>query len=377
MTGGEEEEDSSLANEVVENYLSMVVHDLRTPLAVITTCTEFLTSYSSDSLTGEQKAFLDRIDRNAEKALRMVASLLEVATGKGNFHLEKREVLGGDFVEKVVSNVSLLGKEKNIHIICEASFSPKVLIDTDRVEQAIENLIGNAIKFSPKGKSIIVRTSEGLVNEGRYFRIEVVDQGQGIPKEKLASIFNKFTQLESGYAKKLGVGLGLTIVEQFIKAHGGFITVDSEEGKGSAFQINIPLVAERSNPVVGTTILLVDDDADIREYLAAELESEGFRVVVAKDGEDAILKMEVSSIDLVISDVQMPGVDGFELLAAVKKKWSTPMILASGYYPSLNEDVAKSLFKADYFLPKPYKVAELLKVVKELLGVSPLEEVSA
>ena len=355
-------------DDAMETYLSMVVHDLRTPLAIISTCGEYLTSFSQDALTEEQKNFVNRMQRNAEKALRMVSSLLDVASSKGSYQVELEELNGASFVEKVANNVAFLGLDRKVKIRAETLADARIRIDGDKIEQAIENLVANAIKFSPAGTVVSIKTSVFNYKEESYFRIEVIDQGVGIPSDKLESIFDKFTQLDIGEAKKLGVGLGLSIAEEFVKVHGGFISVESSEGKGSSFQINLPVAIEPKPGVTGT-ILLVDDDEDILEFISEELKDQGFEVIAAAGVGVALKKLQSAAVDLVISDIQMPDMDGFEMLAHVRKNMEIPVILASGFYPSLSDDVAKSLFQADYFIEKPYQIESLLMVIKELLGI--------
>lgn len=369
------ETDVTQIEKTVETYVGMVAHDLRTPLSIILTCIEYLLNYSEDELTSVQKNFLSRIERNAEKSIKMVSSLLDITSLKGNTNLYREEVGAKGFIEAIVENLACLGKEKNIGISAEIGEDFNLSIDRDRMEQVLENLICNAIKFTNEHKSIVVKASEVEVDEERFSRIEVIDQGVGIPEDKLTDLFGKFTQLETGDAKKLGIGLGLSIADEFVKAHEGFISVESELGKGSSFQVNLPKTV--ASEVQGlATILLVDDDRDILELVGDDLTEAGFGVIYAENGDMALRKLATHTVDMVLSDVQMPGMDGFELLSAIKTKWSIPIVLASGFYPDLSDDVAQSLFKAEYFLEKPYDYDQLFEAVNAVLGTKGKESAS-
>ena len=369
------ETDVTQIEKAAETYVGMVAHDLRTPLSIILTCSEYLLNYSDDKLTSEQKNFLSRIERNAEKSIKMVSSLLDITSLKGNTTLDRQEVGAKGFIEAIVENLTFLGKEKNIGISAEIGEDFNLSIDRDRMEQVLENLVGNAIKFTNEHKSIVVKASEVDIDDERFSRIEVIDQGVGIPEDKLTDLFGKFTQLEMGDAKNLGIGLGLSIADEFVKAHEGFISVESKLGKGSSFQVNLPKT-EASEAQGLATILLVDDDSDILELVGDDLTEAGFDVIYAENGDVALRKLASHAVDMVLSDVQMPGMDGFELLSAIKTKWSIPIVLASGFYPNLSDDVAQSLFKAEYFLEKPYDYSQLFEAVNAVLGTKGKESAS-
>jgi CheY-like chemotaxis protein len=203
----------------------------------------------------------------------------------------------------------------------------EVFADGDRIIQALTNLIGNAIKFSPAGSTITVR----VFREGGDAHVFVMDQGRGIPPAKLASIFDRFQQVDASDARELGgTGLGLAICRGIVEQHGGKIWVESTEGEGSTFHFTIPLALSSDVNVTTPThrssggakavagqapvILVIEDDMSLAQVLAVTLEGQGFRVERAHTAADALSRLKGIAPALVVADLMLPDASGLELI---------------------------------------------------------------
>jgi len=355
-----------------DEYIGIVSHDIRSPLSIIGICCDYLLSMedAGSKLLSEQRIFIDRVKTNVNKALDLVGRILDVSSLSHNNELEKSETDLDVYVSELVENQVFLADKKNIDLSYVSNESLMILLDRTRIEQVLENLIGNAIKFTPAGRKIKVIVSKLEKNEQQYAKIAVADEGYGIPAEDVDRIFDKFAQLDSGVAKKMGVGLGLAIAAQYVKYHGGYIDVESLPGEGACFSIMLPLLDEElsSDAVDQYRILIVDDDVDIREFYSDIVGSEGYSIVSAENGLVAMDKIRHLKPDLVISDIRMPEMDGFELLASIRLiAPDMPVILCSGQYPNLNDDIANSIFKANKVLEKPVETETLLRSIENLL----------
>lgn len=229
-------------NRQKNELLGMAAHDLRNPLGVILTYSEFLESEATEALTEEQRDFVTTIKEMSEFMLRMINDLLDVTTIEaGRLRLDLRPA---DLVRLIRRNVALnrvLAAKKEI----EVSFTPFAAtlvfpFDAAKIEQVMNNLIGNAVKFSHRGTRVQIR----LTYEDDIARVEVEDQGQGIPEGEMHKLFKPFgTASVRGTAGEQSTGLGLAIVRKIVEGHGGRIWVESEVGKGSTFYFTLPVTA--------------------------------------------------------------------------------------------------------------------------------------
>jgi two-component system cell cycle sensor histidine kinase/response regulator CckA len=265
--------------------------------------------------------------------------------------------------------------------------------DEAQVTNALINLVVNARDALPKGGTVTIRTSNETVTEptvigsaqmapGDYVRVDVSDTGIGIPQDYLVKIFDPFfTTKPVGE----GTGLGLATVYGIVKQTGGFITVDSEVGKGTGFSIFLPRFAGEAESKVDVslprditgeeTILLVEDEDAVRSFAARALRQRGYQVLEAPGGEQAleIVKARAAGIDLVVTDVVMPNMDGPTLVRAVKRlKPDMQVIFMSGYAEEAfrrNDEKAEAL----HFLPKPFGLKQLAAKVKDVLSSTPAQ----
>lgn len=360
-----------------EDFTNIVSHDLRNPLGVISICCNYLLSLSDEdeeNLSPLQNEFIKRILNNSTRALSLVQSLLELAKAKSGAALNISKVEAVSYLTNIVYNFKYLAKEKNIDIVLEPSEDMEICLDTLKFGQVLENLLANAIKFSPRGKKIYLACSTADDLQAQF---TIRDEGPGIPKEKQQTLFKKFEQGEEG--KDLGAGLGLFIVEQFVKLHKGRIEVSNNSKGGSTFTVFIP----RGLPLGNTSkldliqspikkrlkVLAVEDDDDIREYVVSALKDHGLEVVQASAGDSAFRLFCENSVDLVVSDLRIPELDGFELLQKIKNiKPNLPYILITGCYDHINDDKAKNIFHADTILHKPFLGEDLQDAIEAVLA---------
>ena len=240
-------------------FISIVSHELRTPLTSIKNSLDIMLSGRCGELTNTYNKFLTMAKRNSQRLSGIINDLLDISkieAGKMDYHFE--EIGINTVVEYIKSTLSPLIKEKEINLIIEEGTNlPKIHADAQRLEQVLTNLVSNAVKFTPEGKNITIRTEvlsakdftypksfapvmEGL--EGDYVVTSVIDEGIGIAGENLLHIFDKFAQIENSLSRNVGgSGLGLPIARQLIEAHNGVIWCNSELDKGSTFRFAIPI----------------------------------------------------------------------------------------------------------------------------------------
>lgn len=225
-------------NEQKNQFLGFASHDLRNPLEVILTYSEFLLEDAASSLVPEQIEFIHTIRASSEQMLRLVEELLDVSRIEaGRLELDLALVDLGALVRKNVGRNRVLAAKKGIEIHLDAAAGdlPPLRLDAGKIEQVLDNLIGNAVKFSPPESPVEVR----VAREEEWVVLAVEDHGPGIPTELLGRLFEPFSRGSVRSTK--GAGLGLTIVKRIVTGHGGEIRVESQPGRGATFQVCLPL----------------------------------------------------------------------------------------------------------------------------------------
>lgn len=229
-------------NALKNELLGMAAHDLRSPLGVIQNYSDFLEADAGPLLNDEQRAFISTIKRTSRFMLGLVDDLLDVTTIEaGRLTLDRQPTdLGRLLADNVTINRTLAAR-KNIAVeLAPAAALPLVALDSRRIEQVLNNLIGNAIKFSPPGRRVLV----SAVTAGDAVIISIADQGPGLPASDLPDLFKPFARATArGTAGEKSTGLGLAIVRKIVEAHGGRIWVESEPGKGATFVVSLPVTA--------------------------------------------------------------------------------------------------------------------------------------
>ena len=320
------------ASRLKDEFLMTVSHELRTPLTAIYGWVRVLAG--RELPRPDQAKALGAIERNALAQTRLIDDLLDVSRAiSGKLRLEPKSVDVGQVVRGAVETLSPAAAAKRLTIdtAIDPALAP-IPADPDRLQQIVWNMLSNAIKFTPEGGRIEVRA--GRADEA-HVEILVRDTGIGIPPEFLPHVFERFRQADAGTRRRFsGLGLGLAIARHLVELHGGTIGVQSDgEGKGSTFRVVLPAIERRAeSPVAraldrpppaaacrldGVRVLVVDDERDARDLFEKILEGAGARVRTAASGGDALTRLVEEGADVLLSDIEMPLMDGYELLRLV------------------------------------------------------------
>ena len=376
------EREEKAISEMKQIFFINISHELRTPLSLIL-------SPLSDAIGREQdaqiKGKLNIAERNARKLLDMVNQMLDLRSLMMNaqsVHFSRK-----DLVETVRFSVEQFHalREKGITLTFRTSKDRiEMLFDEDKVSKVVTNLLSNAIKYSEEGGRVHV----DLTQDGGDAIIRVSDHGQGIPDKEKPHLFDRFWQGE-GSANKGGSGIGLNIVQEYVRMHEGRVEVSDTPGGGATFTVFIPakeckasgdgfvktsLFQEETPAYVDTAqpsarrinLLLVDDSEDFLDYLSGVLSSE-YNIITATDGQAALNKMETLRPDIVLSDVMMPNMDGNELCRRIKANPATtniPVVMLTARLTDENEKESRDCGADDYFT-KPFDI----KVLQEHIAI--------
>ncbi len=380
QTAEEQRRQEEELNQMKFRFFTNISHELRTPLSLIILPLESLMKEKEEG--SEEYARLDTMHRNAKTLLDMVNHLLDFR--RLEMGGEKLQLRGGNFSEFVAGIVGTFqdaAAKKNLRLsLTDSTDNCIMAFDSTMMQKVINNLLSNAMKFTPDGGIVEVRLSE--TGDGSM-RLEVCDSGIGIPEADLDHIFDRFYR-SANASSSTGSGIGLSLVRQYVEMHGGSVTVSSESGKGSVFTVILPKAqAEQGDiaepgeetsvevqPAAGERkcIMVVDDNADFRHYLRDEL-SRSYRVSTAADGEDCLRKLPSLSPDIIVCDVMMPKMNGFELTRRIKENLETshiPVILLSA---RMSEDIRTKGYDcgADSYLSKPFRMEMLEARIRNLL----------
>jgi PAS domain S-box-containing protein len=380
------------ASRLKDEFLATISHELRTPLTAIIGWSNMLRAGKLDEETSARA--IEIIYRNAQSQNQLTADLLDVSRIiSGKLRLDVRTIDLPVIVEAALDAVRPAAEAKGIRL--QSMIDPQagpISGDADRLQQIIWNLLTNAVKFTAKGGRVLI----SLARVESHVEITVSDTGVGISPEFLPYVFDRFRQADATLARfHGGLGLGLSIVRQLTELHGGTARVESEgEGNGATFVISLPFIAvkgeqgetEHVHPTSsdnlvtmdcppsldGLRVLIVDDERDTCELLRAVLEQCGSEVATASSVAEALEAIERVRPNVVISDLGMPGEDGYSLIAKLRalpaeRGGKTPAAALTAY--ARVEDrlrVLRSGFQIH--LPKPVEPAELVTVVANLAG---------
>ncbi len=381
------------ASRMKDEFLATLSHELRTPLSAILGWTHLL-GRASGSVDVAQAAAT--IERNARAQARLIEELLDVSRiTSGSLKLDIQPVTIAAVFETVVSSLKPAADARSITLRqLDLPGGCELLADASRLQQVVWNLLSNAIKFTPPGGHVTLAAERSPTE----VRLIVRDDGAGIPAEFLPHVFERFRQAESSEARTHGgLGLGLAIVRQLVELHGGTVEAMSDGvGRGATFTIRLPTqpsvvvdversaVAPTTPPATvpaaldadlsGTRILVVDDEADGREMLTHMLQGWGARVRSAGSADEALAALGDERPDLLISDIGMPRVDGYELMRRIRALPESgarelPAIALTAFARS--EDAVKAQ-QAGYgvHLPKPVDPSRLYSTIASVLGMA-------
>jgi CheY-like chemotaxis protein/anti-sigma regulatory factor (Ser/Thr protein kinase) len=360
-------------NELKNRILGVAAHDLRSPLGVILSYAEFLEADGAHTMDERQRAFVTTIRQTSEFMLHMVTDLLDVAAIEGGKLTLDRQPT--DLVEATRRNIGLngvLSARKAIAIDLEAESSiPEVQIDRGKIEQVLNNLIGNAVKFSHPGRPVHVSitAAEGVAT------VSVRDEGQGIPEADLSKLFKPFSKTSvRSTAGEQSTGLGLAIVRNIIEGHGGRIWVKSEVGRGSTFSFTLPFADPGRADVQATRVgrILVADDGVVNQKVAViQLQKLGHHADVVSNGREAVDAVARERYDLVLMDCDMPEMDGFAATRAIRQAEQPAgrIAIVAMTASVLPEDRARCLAAGmDDYLTKPMRQEALRDLLGRWLG---------
>ena len=373
------------ATKLKSKFLANMSHELRTPLNAIVGFSDLLAEGTPGQLNDKQKRFVNHIKQGSAHLLQLINDILDLSKIEaGQLELRSEEFLVNDALPEVLSTIRPLAMAKNLEV--EQSVESVSLVRADRVrfKQILYNLLSNAVKFTPKGGRIAIE----CVDYFDFVRVSVTDSGIGIRPEDQKVIFDEFRQVEgSTDGSQEGTGLGLAITKRLVEQQGGQISLESELGKGSRFTFTLPGAepTSKAKRVVETVkasvlapsgrltplVLIVDDEASSRELLASYLDPE-YRVAMAESGAEALKKAQQLRPDAITLDVLMPGSNGFETLAALRKDSETaniPIIILSIVD---QKQVGFALGAADYLI-KPVLRPALLEAIRRHVP-SPADE---
>lgn len=350
-----------------EQLMMTVSHDIKTPLQSLLGNTEKLLASESQF---KNRDSLIKIKSATHYIQQLVSGLLDyVRMEKGKVSVIETAFVINDLVKETAQNIADLNQEKALELILkiEATNGFTYYGDYNKLRQILYNLMGNAFKFTKKGSvSVITNIVENKL------QISIEDTGIGISKNDIEKIFKPFTQANSQIEILFGgTGLGLSICNRLIQLLEGTITVQSEENVGSKFQISLPIKpvppTKRINKIELDTCVLLDDDENQLELTKSLLQPYFNQVLSFTNGEKAIQFIENNKVSLVITDIQMPLMNGFEFLKLVKTSEtfkSIPIVAISGNLPEDKDFLTEHRF--DYFLSKPYTSSQLLTLISEI-----------
>jgi PAS domain S-box-containing protein len=383
--------EADTANGIKDEFLALLSHELRTPLTSILGWSKLLTDGNLDDAAS--KHALEIIVRNARAQTQLIDDLLDISriiTGK--LRLDVRPFELAPMIEAVVDGMLPAADARNIQIQTALdSRTSAISGDPDRLQQVIWNLLTNAIKFTPKGGRVEVR----LERIASHVEITVSDTGQGIDPELLPHVFERFRQSDSSSTRRHGgLGLGLAIVRQLVELHGGVVKAESPgAGEGTTFRITLPLMsvhhelsdAGRARPLSGSytltdrqpsldalRVLVVDDEPDARELIEVVLSGRGAEVVTVGSALEALEEIGRQGFDVLVSDIGMPGMDGYMLIEKVRQlpPERGGRIPAAALTAYAGVEDRMRVLSAGYqtHIPKPVEPAELATVVANLAG---------
>jgi hypothetical protein len=385
------------ATRLKDEFLATLSHELRTPLSAILGWTQLLLRENApnDAARGPeaQKRAIEVIDRNARAQVQLIDDLLDLSrimTGK--LRLDLHQISFASVVEAAVDSAMPAADAKGIRLKAMLGAGRDVVsADGARLQQVVWNLLTNAIKFTPKGGQVQVL----LQRVNSHFELSVSDTGIGIPGNYLPHVFDRFSQKDSSTTRSYGgLGLGLAICKQLVELHGGTIRAASlGEGKGSTFSVHLPLsivqLEDESTPRVHPTteipaaenlalprlddvhVFAIDDEPDARELLRTVLEAQGATVTSFASAADALAALKTTKPTVLICDVGMPKMDGYQLIRALRADESRasriPALALTAFARA--EDRKRSLV-AGYqaHLAKPFDIGELVLVIADLVG---------
>ncbi|NEO51710.1 MAG: response regulator [Okeania sp. SIO3B5] len=381
-------------------------NDLRTSLNVILGFSEALQEEIFGPLTDKQLKCLKTIERNGYHLLDLINDILDVCKiESGQVELDLKVTNIGNLCESSLAFVKQQAVKKRISLNTTIPPHPlNLLIDKRRILQSLGKLLNNAVKFTPEGGCVTLEMSchsqnkngqtldsqepsekvknpnqlvweSGLLTAENYIKISVTDTGIGIAPEQITKLFKPFSIIDSALNRKYnGTGLGLVLIKQITELHGGTVSLTSEVGVGSCFSINLPYNPDLSlssvQPKDLPLILLAEDNERNISVMVFYLKARGYRLIVAKNGLDAIQLAQTHHPDLILMDIQMPELDGLESIQRIRQDSNLkniPIVALTAF--AMADDQERCLAAgANLYISKPVRLKQLVSSIQRLLA---------
>ncbi len=388
-------------DEYKSRFFANISHDIRTPLTLISGYAHQVKTDHANYLTEQSLQNLAKLERNSRKLNDMAEEIRDlILLEEGNLKLNFTRVRIDSYLSLVVNMFSSAADVRRTELNYNSDIDPDVVVHMDRnkFEQIIYNIISNAFKYTPEGGKVMVDLSQPTPSE---ILISIRDTGTGIAKEHLSMIFDRYYQTpDNEFKEKEGFGIGLALVKELTNLHGGEINVESEKGVGTTFNLKLPLnhdipadeeeletslrnfdlSTEPNSPnektFVGSgkdglnvaKVLVVDDHAEVRDYISKIVQTR-FSVFEAKNGQHALNILENQKVDVILTDLMMPWLDGFELIEKLKEDpqlQQIPVMVVSAR--TTEEDKLRVLNSGvNDFMSKPFDPEKLIKRIENLV----------
>ncbi|MCE2974840.1 MAG: response regulator [Pseudanabaena sp. CoA8_M7] len=386
------------ANMAKSQFLANMSHELRTPLNAILGITEGLQDQIFGEINEEQIKACQILENSAYHLLSLINDILDVAKiESGQINLEYSIVSVDQLCQTSLTLIQQQAHKKGIQILINLPINlPNLRVDERRICQALINLLTNAVKFTPKGGTITLEVTFPFVKQEMkssrtYIRFSIIDTGIGIASEDIDRLFKPFIQVDSDLNRQYeGTGLGLTLVKRLVELHGGDVSITSQLGVGSCFTIDLPyeevevlLPAEvkklspseqlrpstQSDQLSSPLVLLAEDSEANIISISTYLHAKEYRLVVAKNGEEAIALAKSQRPNLILMDIQMPRLDGLEAIRQIRLDPNLvhiPIVALTAL--AMSGDRKRCLEAgANEYLSKPVKLKELSLAIEKLL----------
>ena len=370
------------ANRLKDEFLATLSHELRTPLNAIVGWVHLLRR--GQLPPEEQRHAIERIDRNAHAQARLVQDLLDVSRiTTGKLLLDIRDIDLTTVVKNAIDACRPAADARQVNLECACPLALPTMGDPDRLQQVVWNLISNAVRFTPAGGTVTVSARR----HGENDVIEVRDTGAGIEPQFIPFMFEPFRQADAASTRSHGgLGIGLTIVKRLTEMHGGSVTVASEgPGKGATLTVTLPVrrpsptlspayAKPRAASLTQATVLIVEDDEDTLRVLESTLKMAGANPVAARSVAEALQVVDGHRFDALVSDIAMPGQDGYTLMTLLKDRLGPSMpdvcVALTAYAGRADREKAINAGFREH-LAKPVNPDVLIQTLEDLLAATP------
>ncbi len=352
-------------------FLANMSHELRTPLNSILGFSEILKDNLAGKMSAQQEQeCLENIHSSGRHLLNLVNDVLDLSKIEaGRLELQYEEFQLGTCISEVLTVVRPLAERAGVSLLVEVDNETALLrADKGKFKQILYNLLSNSIKFTPDGGQAVVKTR--TKPRAGQLLVQVKDSGIGIDPDHHGQIFSEFFQVQASADRQFeGTGLGLALVKRLVGLHGGTIKVDSQLGRGANFTVTLPLRGLRPDGQMRNRILVIEDNPSSLELSTLVLRGQGFKVDTATDGQEGLQKAKAHPYDLILMDIQLPGIDGLTVTRLLKAdpRTSRTTIVALSARAMLGDEREAMEAGCSGYITKPIDVKSFLNTVTEYL----------